>query len=110
MNNYYDHSKWYDTVYPLLSNYGLWLRGGEINTLPKEEYGLRPFRVLFTRLSTYKDVASSLTHSTLYQIAASIPDVFPDIAYLPPHNDAKIFERDNVPWILGTQKIQRESF
>ncbi|MFH1431860.1 MAG: radical SAM protein, partial [archaeon] len=111
MNNFYDHSKWYDTVYPLLSNYGLWLRGGEINTLPKEEYGLRPFRVLFTRLSTYKDVVSSLTHSTLYQIAASIPDVFPDIAYLPPHNDARIFERDNVPWILGTQtKFSAKAF
>jgi len=111
MNKDYDHSKWYDTVYPLLSNYGLWLRGGEINTLPKEEYSLRPFRVLLTRLSTYKDVASSFTHSLLYQIAASIPDVFPDIAYLPPHNDAKIFEKDNIPWLLGTQtKFSAKAF
>ncbi len=98
----YDYLKWYEEVYPLLQGYGLWLRGGEINTLDKKEYDSRPYRVLFARLSTYTDVASSFTHSCLYQIASENPDIFPDIAYLPPHNDAKIFEKHAVPWLLGT--------
>jgi radical SAM superfamily enzyme YgiQ (UPF0313 family) len=99
----YDHREWYDSVYPSLTSLGLWLRGGEINTLPPEEYDKRPFRVLFARLSTYSDVASSFTHSYLYQLASGLSGCFPDISYLPPGNDLKIFERDNVPLLLGTQ-------
>lgn len=99
----YDHKEWYETVYPSLTGLGLWLRGGEINTLPSKEYVDRQFRVLFARLSTYSDVASSFTHSYLYQLASEIPGCFPDISYLPPGNDIKIFERDNIPLLLGTQ-------
>ncbi|MBF0493907.1 MAG: hypothetical protein HQL28_02100 [Candidatus Omnitrophica bacterium] len=98
----YDHSKWYDDNYHKLIGGGIWLRGGEINTLPKEEYAKRPFRVLFTRLSTYRDTSASFTHELLYGIAADIPEIFPDIAYLPPPPDAKIFEKENIPWLLGT--------
>lgn len=89
-------------MYPRLTNYGLWLRGSEINTLAKEEYDVRPFRILFARLSTYDAVAASFTHRLLYQIASGIPDVFADIAYLPPANDARIFAEYGVPWLLGT--------
>jgi radical SAM superfamily enzyme YgiQ (UPF0313 family) len=98
-----DYTQWYETNYPQLTNYGLWLKGNEINTLPKDEYTKRPFRILFTRLSTYNDVSSSFTHQLLYQIASEVPDVFPDIAYLPSENDAKIFKKNNIPWLLGTQ-------
>jgi radical SAM superfamily enzyme YgiQ (UPF0313 family) len=98
-----DYSKWYAGVYPELTGRGLWLRGGEINTLPQEESSRRPFRALFCRLSTYADTAASFTHSFLYEIAASIPEVFPDLAYLPPAQDARIFFRDEVPWLIGTQ-------
>jgi hypothetical protein len=31
-----------------------------------------------------------------------IDGVFPDLAYLPPPKDAAIFNRDGVPWLLGT--------
>ena len=106
-----DYARWYDEVYPELAGCGLWLRGNEINTLRKEEYNSRPFRVLFARLSTYGDVASSFTHLLLYQIACGLPEVFADLAYLPPANDAKIFDRDNIPWLLGTQtKFGPEKF
>lgn len=97
-----DYRQWYEDVYPRLTNYGIWLRGNEINTLAREEYYARPFRILFTRLSTYDDVAVSFTHRLLYQIASGIPYVFADIAYLPPANDARIFAEDGVPWLLGT--------
>lgn len=98
-----DYKSWYERAYPELTGYGSWLRGGEINTLPPAEYDARPFRVLFARLSTYHDVATSFTHHLLYQIAAGIPGVYPDLAYLPPENDSKIFARDRTPWLLGTQ-------
>ncbi|MFH1245681.1 MAG: radical SAM protein [Candidatus Omnitrophota bacterium] len=97
-----DYRQWYEDVYPRLTNYGIWLRGNEMNTLAKEEYHARPFRILFARLSTYDDVAASFTHRLLYQIASGIPYVFADIAYLPPANDAHIFAEYGVPWLLGT--------
>lgn len=98
-----DHSAWYESVYPLLAGRGLWLRGGEMNTLPLEEFHKRPFKVLFTRLSTYADTATSFTHSMLYEIASEIDGCFPDIAYLPPASDVAIFSRGGIPWLLGTQ-------
>src|SRR4030042_1048428 len=97
-----DYSQWYNEVYPQLTSHGVWLRGNELNTLPKKEYEARDFRLLLVRLSTYDDVARSFAHQLLYQIASEIPQVFPDIAYLPPKNDTRIFERDGIPWLLGT--------
>ena len=98
-----DYNQWYQSVYPQLTNSGTWLRGGELNTLSKNEYDSRNFRILFARLSTYKDVSASFTHLLLYQIACGIPGVFADLAYLPPVNDTKIFETSGIPWLLGTQ-------
>src|SRR6478609_7915697 len=94
---------WYERTYPELHRSGLWLRGGEINTLPVEEYDARPFRAMFVRLSTYFDTGYSFTHQILYQLAAGTPGVYPDLAYLPPARDAAVFARDGVPWLLGTQ-------
>jgi radical SAM superfamily enzyme YgiQ (UPF0313 family) len=94
---------WYESSYPRLTRHGLWLRGGEINTLAPAEYEARSFRVLFTRLSTYFDTGYSFTHQILYQLAANTPGVFPDLAYLPPRADAAVFAEGSVPWLLGTQ-------
>ncbi|MCM2276670.1 MAG: radical SAM protein [Oligoflexia bacterium] len=98
-----NHRDWYQRNAPELQQEGLWLRGGELNTLPLSEYDSRPFRALFARLSTYLDTGYSFTHQLLYQLAAGTPGVFPDLAYLPPRGDAAIFDRDGVPWLLGTQ-------
>ena len=95
--------KWYSEHYPRLNGYGAWLRGRELGTLAPEQFNSRNFRVLFSRLSTYQDTVHSFTHWLLYNIAASIPDVYPDIAYLPSANDVAIFEKGNVPWLIGTQ-------
>jgi len=97
-----DYTEWYKTIYPRLTGSGLWLRGGEIDTLPPGEYDRRILRVLITRLSTSADTATSATHKLLYSLCKSMPDVFPDLAYLPPKNDAIRFDRDGIPWILGT--------
>ncbi len=96
------HDNWYRRIYPYLTGYGLWLKGNEINSLPLLEYAERPFRILFARLSTYRDTADSFGHKLLYQIAAGTEGVYPDLAYLPPPGDASIFERDRIPWLLGT--------
>jgi radical SAM superfamily enzyme YgiQ (UPF0313 family) len=97
-----DYSSWFEKKYPDLSGYGLWLRGGEVNTIPATEFDKRNFRLLITRLSTWRDTAESFTHTLLYQIAANVDGVFPDLAYLPPPKDAEVFDRDNIPWLLGT--------
>ncbi len=97
-----NYSSWYEKNYPSLSGSGLWLRGGEPNTIPSSEFNESPFRLLIARLSTYRDTADSFTHKLLYQIAASIPGTFPDMAFLPPPKDAGAFDRDGVPWLLGT--------
>jgi radical SAM superfamily enzyme YgiQ (UPF0313 family) len=96
------YSDWYERAYPGLTGHGLWLHGNEINTLPAAEYGLRPFRILIARLSTYYDTAESFSHKVLYQIARRRGDTFPDFAYLPPVNDGPILAADGVPWLLGT--------
>ena len=97
-----NYSSWYERIYPHLSGYGLWLRGGEINTLAPSEFDARQFRCLITRLSTYRDTADSFTHKLLYQIASKIENVYPDLAYLPPPKDVDLFIAENVPWLLGT--------
>ena len=99
----HNYSSWLAKRHPLLSGHGLWLRGGEWNTLSHTEWEKRSTRVLITRLSTYLDTSESFTHPLLYQALADLPDVFPDMAFLPPPKDADIMTRDQVPWMLGTQ-------
>jgi radical SAM superfamily enzyme YgiQ (UPF0313 family) len=96
-----DFTNWYQTNSPYLSGHGLWLRGGELNTIPAKAWDSRPFRVLISRLSTYRDTADSFTHTLLYQLISRIDGAFPDLAWLPPPKDAEVFDRDRVPWLLG---------
>jgi radical SAM superfamily enzyme YgiQ (UPF0313 family) len=94
---------WYETVRGRLSGQGLWLRGGEINALSPGDFAARDYRVLFTRMSTYFDTGYSFTHQILYQMAAGLEGVYPDLAYLPPRADQPLFAQSAVPWLLGTQ-------
>lgn len=94
---------WYDENASDLTQAGLWLRGGELNTLPTTEWDNRALHVLWVRLSTYFDTGYSFTHQILYQFAKRIEGVFPDLAYLPPKRDLAFFDRGKVPYLLGTQ-------
>lgn len=91
---------WYDGIRGKLSGNGTWLRGQELNTLPETEFYNRGFRVLFARLSTYRDTAGSFTHRLLYQIAKDMEGIFPDMAFLPPLPDLKYFHAGKIPWLL----------
>jgi radical SAM superfamily enzyme YgiQ (UPF0313 family) len=94
--------EWFERNHHRLTGYGVWLRGGEWNTLPAEACAERPFRILIARLSTYFDTVDSWTHKLLYSLAASDPAAFADLAYLPPQNDLAVFKSDGVPLLLGT--------
>jgi radical SAM superfamily enzyme YgiQ (UPF0313 family) len=106
-----DYKEWYDKHFHELTGQGIWLRGGEMNTLESEQFDKRNYRILITRLSTYKDTSVSFTHKLLYQIATANNDLYADFAYLPPELDVDIFARDGVPWFLGTNsKMPGTSF
>ncbi len=103
MGNGTGFGSWYRHRRPYLSGHGLWLRGGEWNTVPAVAWEERPLRVLITRMSTYLDTSESFTHPLLYQALADLPGIYPDLAFLPPPRDGDIMTRDGVPWLLGTQ-------
>ncbi len=94
---------WYERRRPYLSGHGLWLRGGEWNMIPPSRWDERPLRVMIARMSTYLDTSESFTHPLLYQALADLPEVYPDLAYLPPPKDGEIMAKDGIPWLLGTQ-------
>jgi radical SAM superfamily enzyme YgiQ (UPF0313 family) len=92
-----------EVLLPRMTGRGLWARGGEWNTLTAQEFEKRPLRVLISRLSTYADTAESFTHTLLYQTLASVPGVYPDLAYLPPPRDGRLLSEAGLPWLFGTQ-------
>jgi len=104
-----DFRAWHDAVYPRLAGHGVWMRGEGLNIVPAREFERRSFRLLIARLSTWRDTADSFPHLLLYALAAGIEDVFPDLAYLPPRPDLRLYAEGNVPWWLGivTRKAPR---
>lgn len=97
------HADWYERQWPRLSAGGTWLRGGELNTVPPAEWDRRPFRVLVTRLSTYRDTAVSTSHLLIHAILDGLGGTYPDLAWLPPPRDGELMTQEGVPWLLGTQ-------
>jgi radical SAM superfamily enzyme YgiQ (UPF0313 family) len=95
------YESWYQEHYHEMTNAGRWFDGRGINVLGPSLWDARPYRVLIVRLSTARDTAESFTHQLLYQIAASCDGVFADCAWLPPPEDALLFDRDILPWMIG---------
>ena len=85
-----------------LSGKGVWLQGGEPNTLNPELFKTASIKVLLVRLSAYSDVSAGITHSYLYQMGASVGNCYIDTAYLPPERDEQIMIKAGVPLLLGT--------
>ncbi|MBM4131942.1 radical SAM protein, partial [bacterium] len=71
--------------------------------MPVAEWERRPYRVLVTRLSTYRDTAVSTSHLLVHAVLAGLDGVYPDLAWLPPPRDGELMAADGVPWLLGTQ-------
>src|SRR3972149_7130583 len=75
--------QWYEKNYYLLSLNGLWLKGGEPNTMDPALFSQAELRFLICRLSTYRDVSPSISHSLVAQIAQEVEGVFTDFVFLP---------------------------
>ncbi len=59
-------------------------------------------RVLLARLSTWADTLESFTHRLLYAMLSDLPEVFPDLSWVPPHHDGRKLSEAGVPWLLGS--------
>ena len=94
--------QWYEKNYHLLSLAGLWLKGEEPNTMSPSLFSPAELRFLICRLSTYRDVSISITHSLLAQIAQEVEGVFTDFAFLPPPRDLEVMIASNIPLWTGT--------
>lgn len=94
--------KWYNENYYLLSLGGLWLKGREPNTMDPALFTQAKLRFLICRLSTYRDVSASISHSIVAQIAQEINGVFTDFAFLPPPKDTEIMTTSKIPLWTGT--------
>ena len=93
---------WFKADRLKLSGKGVWLQGGEPNTLNPDLFKQVPLRVLFVRLSAYSDVSAGITHSYLYQMGASVDNCYIDMAFLPPERDEQIMREASIPLLLGT--------
>lgn len=106
-----NYSQWFKQNYHELTAAGVALRGGELGTMSPEEFHSRPYRFLMSRLSTYFDVGDSFTHNFLYELAASCPELAPDLSYLPSEKDGRVMDEHQVPWLLGNQsKYEAKDF
>ena len=59
-------------------------------------------RFLICRLSTYRDVSASISHSLVAQIAQEVEGVFTDFAFLPPPKDLEVMTTSKIPLWAGT--------
>lgn len=75
--------------------------GNGPNWVKPEEWDCRNYRVLIARLSPFKDVLFSSTHRLLYAVLRQQPQVFPDMAFLPPPRDTATLQEHGIPWWLG---------
>lgn len=96
------HKTWFDTNRHELARGGLWLRGDEPNRLDGALWETRPYRVLLSRLSTWNDTLESFTHRLLYSMLRDLPEVFPDLTWVPPHHDGQKMTEAGVPWLMGS--------
>ncbi|MBI2471455.1 MAG: radical SAM protein [Planctomycetes bacterium] len=94
--------QWYEKNFYLLSLAGLWLKGGEPNTMDPALFDQAKLRFLICRLSTYRDVSASISHSLVAQIAQEVEGVFTDFAFLPPPRDVEVMTASNIPLWVGT--------
>lgn len=65
-----------------------------------------PSRVLIVRLSPFRDVDRSLPHLFLFhEVRQALPDAYIDLAFFPTAARREFFERENIPFLIGTQSL-----
>jgi radical SAM superfamily enzyme YgiQ (UPF0313 family) len=76
-------------------------------TFGNPEFEGATYRVLIARLSPLRDVDRSIPHLFLFQeVRQALPDAFIDLAFFPTAAQRERFERDDVPFLLGTQSLR----
>ncbi len=102
---------WFSANRLQMSGNGVWFAGGEPNTMAPDQYDSAGVRILIVRLSEYSEVAAGITHSYLYQMAASVPGCYADLAFLPPERDEKLLRNARVALLTGTSsKLPAQAF
>ena len=76
-------------------------------TFDNPDFADAAYRVLIVRLSPFRDVDKSIPHLFLFQeVRQALPDAFIDLAFFPTAAQRERFERDDVPFLLGTQSLR----
>ncbi|MFA6748378.1 MAG: hypothetical protein WCS82_00720, partial [Candidatus Riflebacteria bacterium] len=81
---------------------GNWFLGQEPGTINPGRFSAARIKVLIARLSQYQDVCAGITHSYLFQMAASVEGCYADLAFLPPEQDERLMIADSVPLLTAT--------
>ena len=64
-------------------------------------------RVLIVRLSPFRDVDRSIPHLFLFQeVRRALPDAYIDLAFFPSASERALFEREDMPFLIGTQSLR----
>jgi hypothetical protein len=64
-------------------------------------------RVLIARLSPFRDVDRSLPHLLLFhEVRRALADAFIDLAFFPPTAQRELFEREGIPFLIGSQSLR----
>jgi radical SAM superfamily enzyme YgiQ (UPF0313 family) len=65
------------------------------------------YRVLVVRLSPFRDVDRSLPHLFLFhEVRQALPDAYVDLAFFPTAAQREFFERESIPFLIGTQSLR----
>jgi radical SAM superfamily enzyme YgiQ (UPF0313 family) len=91
-------AQWYRDNRLQMTGLGAWLDGGEPGRMDSAAFDSAGLRILFCRLSPYRDVRPSISHRMLYWAASTVRDVYPDLAWLPPLRDAALMSAAGIPW------------
>lgn len=98
-------AEWFAARRADLSRGGRWLEGDEPGRPDPRGFDRASLRILICRLSSYDDVAASITHRVLLSTAQAVPGVHADLAFFPPATDAALMRRDGVPpWLASGAK------
>lgn len=76
-------------------------------TFGNPDFGDASCCVLIVRLSPFRDVDRSIPHLFLFQeVRRALPDAFVDLAFFPSAGERALFERENIPFLIGSQSLR----